>query len=75
MPDDFLNNTSAHTRELFWHFADPFIQFGKITLHPTKSMIGFTHQTRIAYVIHLGKNFIDVVFPFGLAYGNTFVLS
>lgn len=62
--DDFLLNKSVDTVELFWHFANAYQQIGKVTLHPTKSMIGFAAKTRIAYVIRLGKNFVDVVFPF-----------
>jgi hypothetical protein len=31
-------------------------------------MIGFAAKTRIAYVIRLGKNFVDIVFPFDQAY-------
>jgi hypothetical protein len=31
-------------------------------------MIGFAATTRIAYVIKLGKNFMDVVFPFNKPY-------
>ena len=66
--DNFLNNKSQHTIELFCHFADEFQKIGKVTLHPTKSMIGFAAKTRIAYVIRLGKDFVDVVFPFDKAY-------
>lgn len=62
--DDFLYNKPEQTLELFWHFADSFQQIGKVTIHPTKSMIGFAAKTRMAYVIRLGKNFVDVVFPF-----------
>lgn len=62
--DDFLHNKTEHTLELFWHFVDIFQKLGKVTLHPTKSMIGFAVKTRMAYVIRLGKNFVDVVFPF-----------
>lgn len=66
--DDFLNNKSEYTIELFWHFADAFQKIGKVTIHPTKSMIWFAAKTRMAYVIRLGKNFVDVVFPFDQAY-------
>lgn len=31
-------------------------------------MIAFAAKTRIAYVIQLGKNFMDVVFPFDQPY-------
>lgn len=65
---DFLNNKSPLTVSLFWHFAECYRKLGNITIHPTKSMIAFAARTRIAYVIHLGKNFIDVVFPFDKPY-------
>jgi Domain of unknown function (DUF5655) len=68
--DDFLKGKSEQTIELFWYFADSFQQFGQVGIHPTKSMIGFTSKTRIAYVIRLGKNFVDVVFPFDRAYSD-----
>ncbi len=53
---------------LFWYFVESYQQFGKVTIHPTKSMIGFAAKTRIAYVIRLGKNFVDIVFPFNKPY-------
>jgi hypothetical protein len=31
-------------------------------------MIGFAARTRMAYVIRLGKNFVDIVFPFDQPY-------
>lgn len=65
---DFLTNKSAHTVSLFWHFVESYQRLGKITVHPTKSMIAIASKTRIAYVIQLGKNFIDVVFPFDKPY-------
>jgi len=67
---DFLNNKSEHTLSLFWHFVDSYQEFGNVTIHPTKSMIGFAAKTRIAYVIRLGKNFVDVVFPFEKPYSD-----
>jgi hypothetical protein len=66
--DDFLGSKSSHTIDIFWHFVDVFQQIGKVSIHPTKSMIAFAAKTRIAYVIRLGKNFVDVVFPFERAY-------
>lgn len=65
---DFLYNKSDYTVSLFWHFVDCYQQIGKITIHPTKSMIAFAAKIRIAYVIQLGKNFVDVVFPFDKPY-------
>ena len=65
---DFLSNKSSHTVSLFWHFVESYRQIGEVTVHPTKSMIAIASKTRIAYVIQLGKNFIDVVFPFDKPY-------
>jgi hypothetical protein len=66
--DDFLQNKPSHTVSLFWQFAETYQRIGKVTIHPTKSMIAFAAKTRIAYVIQLGKNFVDVVFPFDKPY-------
>jgi Domain of unknown function (DUF5655) len=70
--DDFLKNKSDYTLTLFWDFVECYQQFGKVTIHPTKSMIGFAAKTRIAYVIRLGKNFVDVVFPFSKPHSDNF---
>lgn len=68
--DDFLTGKSEHTVSLFWHFAECYRKLGNVTIHPTKSMIAFAAKTRIAFVIQLGKNFIDIVFPFDKAYND-----
>ncbi|MEO8406384.1 MAG: DUF5655 domain-containing protein [Chitinophagaceae bacterium] len=65
---DFLDKKSEHTISLFRHFAQCYQEIGKVAIHPTKSMIAFAATTRIAYVIRLGKDFMDVVFPFDQAY-------
>jgi len=62
--DDFLHNKSAHTLNLFWNFIEHYQQIGEVTIHPTKSMIALAARTRIAYIIRLGRDFVDVVFPF-----------
>ncbi len=67
---DFLNGKTQHTINLFYQLAHEFGQIGKITVHPTKSMISFAANKRFAYVIQLGKNFIDVVFPFKQRYDD-----
>jgi len=67
---DFLNGKSLHTVGLFNHLVNEFQQIGEVTVHPTKSMIAFAAQTRFAYVIQLGKKFIDVVFPFKQPYND-----
>jgi hypothetical protein len=68
---DFLNGKSEHTVDLFYHLWDEFrlIDNG-IRVHPAKSMISFAARTRFAYVIQLGKNFVDVVLPFKQAYAD-----
>ena len=65
---DFLTDRTPHTVSLFWHFVESYQRLGNVTVHPTKSMIAIASKTRIAYVIQLGKNFMDVVFPFDKAY-------
>lgn len=65
---DFLDGKTEHTISLFWYFTDRYQQMGKVTVHATKSMIAFAAATRIASITRLGRNFIDVVFPFGQAY-------
>jgi hypothetical protein len=66
--DDFLGKKSDHTVSLFWHFVDTYQTLANVTIHPTKSMIAVAAKTRIAYVIQLGKTFVDVVFPFDKPY-------
>jgi hypothetical protein len=64
-----LHGKSPHTVALFEHFVKEFKKVGKITVHPTKTMIGIANEhKRIAYIVQLGKNFIDVTFPFKQAY-------
>lgn len=65
---DFLNGKSQHTIDLFDHLVNEYKQIGDVRLHPAKSMISFAAHKRFAYVIQLGKNFVDVVFPFKQAY-------
>ena len=66
---DFLNGKSQHTLDLFEHLVAEFNSIdSNIVIHPTKSMISFRLNKRFAYVIQLGKNFIDVVLPFKQAY-------
>ncbi len=67
---DFLNKKSEHTLSLFWHFISQYQLMGEITIHPTQSMIALAAKTRIAYIIRLGKDFVDVVFPFSEPYND-----
>jgi hypothetical protein len=65
---DHLNGRSEHTQGLFWHFIEAYNEIAKITVHPTKSMIAIAGKTRVAYVTRLGKDFMDVTFPFDRPY-------
>ena len=67
---DFLKEKSEQTVSLFWYFTGQYQQMGNVTIHRTKSMISLAAKTRIAYIIKLGKNFVDVVFPFNKPYND-----
>jgi len=66
--DSFLNGKSQATSDLFWHFIEAYRDIGEFQVHPTKSMISLTNGVRFAYVMRLGKNFVDVMFPFEQPY-------
>ncbi|MEO7766317.1 MAG: hypothetical protein ABIS01_02785 [Ferruginibacter sp.] len=66
--DDFLKGKTPHTTELFYCFINEYRSIGDVKVHPTKSMIAIAGKTRMAYITQLGKNFIDVVFPFKQAF-------
>jgi len=68
--DDFLKGRSAHTTELFYHFIKACKQMGSIAVHPTKSMIAIAGKKNFAYIPQLGKDFMDVVFPFKKIYDD-----
>ena len=65
---DFLNGKTTQTVGLFWHFVQRYQEIGKVTIHPTKSMIAVAAKTRIAYITRLGRDFVDITFPFNKAY-------
>jgi hypothetical protein len=67
---DFLRGKSEHTVDLFNYFTEEFQKIGGVTVHPTKSMIAFAAKTRIAYLTRLGKDFIDITFPFTQPYND-----
>jgi hypothetical protein len=67
---DYLAGKSEHTVALFWHFIESFQQIGKVTVHPTKSMIALAAKTRMAYITRLGKDFMDVSFMFEQPYND-----
>ena len=67
---EHLNGKSEHTLKLFRHFIDVYKEIGNITIHPTKSMIAIAGKTRVAYITRLGKDFMDVTFPFDQPYND-----
>lgn len=65
---DHLAGKEIATIELLEHFVKEYQRIGEVSLHPTKSMIAISGKTKFAYVTQLGKNFIDIVFPFTKPY-------
>ncbi|WP_316826965.1 DUF5655 domain-containing protein [Pedobacter miscanthi] len=72
---DFLNGKTEYTLGLFRFFMDQLAEMGKISLHPTKSMIAIESKTTFAYITQLGKNFVHVVIPFHQAYLDNLCFS
>jgi hypothetical protein len=72
---DYLDGKSDHTIALFWHFIESYLQIGKVTVHPTKTMIGLAAKTRMAYITRLGKDFMDVTFMFDKPYSDNLCFS
>jgi hypothetical protein len=66
--EDFLRGKSPHTVALFWHFIREYNKIAPVTIHPTKTMIGIATDRRIAWITRLGKDFVDIVFPFKQSY-------
>jgi predicted transport protein len=65
---EFLAKKSAHSIILFEELNATFQQIGKVSFHPAKTMIAFSARINFAYIIQMGKDFIDVVFPFKVVY-------
>lgn len=69
---DFLIGKTDLAIELFDHFVKRYSEVGPIKLYATKSMIVLTNEKRFAYIINVGKSFIDVVFPFKESFDDNF---
>lgn len=67
---DFFRNKPEHTIALYREFEKQYKKIGAVTVHPAKSMIAFAAKKRIAYVIKVGKDFVDVVFSFPQPYND-----
>jgi hypothetical protein len=72
---DFLKGKSEQSIWLYQHFAQIYLTMGDIKPHATKTMIAFKSSKNFAYVIRLGKNFIDIVLPFKTAYMDNLCFS
>ncbi|MBV9989245.1 MAG: hypothetical protein JO301_16315 [Chitinophagaceae bacterium] len=70
MLSDFLTGKASEAVALFWHFVGSFRQLAPVTIHPTKSMVAIATTKRIAWVTRIGKDFVDIVFPFKKQYSD-----
>src|SRR4051812_33054588 len=66
----FLEGKSEHTKALFQHFVETYQGIGKVTIRPTKTMIAIGGGKKAVYITRLGKDFIDVTFPFDQPYND-----
>lgn len=65
-----LEGKSEHTRALFDHFVETYRKIGEITVRPTKTMIAIGGGKKAVYITRLGKDFMDVTFPFDQPYND-----
>lgn len=61
---DFVFGKSEHTVQLCFYFIKTYKEIGEIEAHATKTMIAFKAHKNFAYIIRLGKDYIDIVLPF-----------
>lgn len=61
---DFLSGKTEHTQRLFARLITEFETIGEVRVHAAKSMICIGRKRNFAYVIYLGKDFLDLVLPF-----------
>lgn len=61
---DFFAGKSETSLNLFDCIISKLEEFGAIKIHATKSMLVISAEVGFAYIIAMGKNFIDVVLPF-----------
>ncbi len=67
---DFLAGKSDFALTLLDKLVEKFEEIGPVKLHATKSMIVFAAPIRFAYIIQVGKTFIDMVLPFKEVYDD-----
>ena len=66
--EDHLSGKSQATLDLYQCLINELAAIGLVEAHAAKSMICLSAGRNFAYVIQLGRNFIDVVIPFKVAY-------
>jgi len=67
---DFFKGKNEHSISLFDYLIEQYKTLGDVKLHPTKTMIAIKIQSSTHYIIRIGKDSIDVVFPFKKAYND-----
>lgn len=55
---------------LFKAFVGAYRSLGAVELRPTKSMIALDAGKKILYLRYVGRDFIDIVFPFDQPYSD-----
>lgn len=67
--DDFFSGKTDHVKELYNHLVKEFKKLGPVSVYPLKSMIVIVlKEKRCVYIPQIGRNFLDIVFPFKKAY-------
>ena len=61
---DFLIGKTETALQLFEHLITRLEEIGPFRLHATKSMLIISADVGFAYIIAVGKNFVDIVLPF-----------
>lgn len=72
---DFMLGKSEQSVRLCHYFIQVYTEMGEIRPHATKTMIAFKAYKNFAYIIRLGKDYIDIVLPFKTTYTNNLCFS
>lgn len=67
---DFLAGKTDVALTIFDHLIAKLQEIGPIKLHATKAMLVISSDLAFAYIITLGKSFVDVVLPFDAPYND-----
>jgi hypothetical protein len=60
--DDFLENKTEKSVDLFHYFISEYKKIGDFELHPVKTRVALLTKMRFCSINKMGKNFIDVHF-------------